>query len=137
MNKDELFSPRNSNIPQGEPGMAERLLPLLALHLLCATVSRSHAMAAAYGAIGGSDTSREGPRGAGAGAELDSPTPVEDWCPRYHGVGGGRGGHEPDVYDPSGPIKVGGTWYVFADGGAAHWESVDLLRWRQVRLQQG
>ena len=31
---------------------------------------------------------------------------AEDWCPRYHGVGGGRNGDEPNIYDPSGPIKV-------------------------------
>lgn len=57
---------------------------------------------------------------------------VEAWCPRYHQVGGGRDGHEPDIYDPSGPIKVGATWYVFADGGSTHWESADLLRWKKV-----
>lgn len=28
--------------------------------------------------------------------------------------------------------QVGKTWYVFADGGSRHWESTDLLRWRQV-----
>lgn len=36
-------------------------------------------------------------------------------------------------YDPSGPIKVGDTWYVFADGASVHWESKDLLRWKVVQ----
>ena len=36
-------------------------------------------------------------------------------------------------YDPSGPIQVGDTWYVFADGASVHWESKDLLRWKAVQ----
>ena len=44
-----------------------------------------------------------------------------EWCPVLHTIQGN---------DPSGPIKVGDTWFVFADGTSAiHWESKDLLRW--------
>jgi hypothetical protein len=62
---------------------------------------------------------------------LVSPTitdPRTEWCPRYHGVNAQPG----DIYDPSGPVKLGETWYVFADGAGVHWESEDLLRWRAV-----
>jgi sucrose-6-phosphate hydrolase SacC (GH32 family) len=57
-------------------------------------------------------------------------TAVTDWCPKYHLVNGPSGA---DIYDPSGPIKVGDTWHVFADGTSVHWESTDLLRWRSTR----
>ena len=67
------------------------------------------------------------PSGSGVRAV---PSAGSSWCPRYHLVNAGPSG---DVYDPSGPIKVGDTWYVFADGGSSHWESSDLLRWKEVR----
>ena len=74
--------------------------------------------------------------GCGGGAAAQQQP--HEWCPRYHLVNAGPNG---SVYDPSGPIKVNDTWYVFADGAGPgidgapsgiHWESEDLLRWRRA-----
>jgi hypothetical protein len=47
--------------------------------------------------------------GCGGGAAAQQQP--HEWCPRYHLVNAGPNG---SVYDPSGPIKVNDTWYVFA-----------------------
>ena len=72
----------------------------LASALLAALTLCCRASAAA------SSASPSGSRGVGV-----APSAGSSWCPRYHLVNAGPSG---DVYDPSGPIKGGDTWYVFA-----------------------
>ena len=50
-------------------------------------------------------------------AKIKTDDTASDFCPRYHLV---NAGPDSSIYDPSGPTKVGNTWYMFADGSGFH-----------------